>query len=384
MFLEILFWTAAFLFLLNYFIYPLAVILLARNSSSRSGEATVPDSYQPSVTLIIAAYNEAKVIRNKIANSLALDYPDNLLEIILVSDGSDDDTHEIALEYAESGIVAMHEPQRRGKSAAINRAAESAGGEILLLSDANNDFNEEAVFAITRPFFNDSIGAVTGAKHIYDDAERESSRGDSAYWKYESAIKQAESRLGSITSGDGEIFAVRKSLFHPIDTRLINDDAAITFDLVKRGYRVAYEPAAKSFEKASKDLLDDYHVKVRMAAGGFQSIAADRRFLFPPRCWFAVSFILHKILRWLTPVFLITLYLGSFLLARNSFYLVLLVLQSIFYAASYYGWMNRKRSDIPLYIYIPMYFSVMNLALLFGLFKFLAGGQGVKWKKAER
>ncbi len=382
--MELLFWTAAVLFGLNYFVYPGAVVLVAKLRQDPHEGLEVPESYLPTVSLIVAAYNEQDVIAAKIENSIDLDYPRDRFEIIVVSDGSDDGTQAIALAFAEQGVVALHDARRGGKSAAINRAAARARGDILLLSDANNDYGADAVRFMVRHFFDPVVGAVTGAKHVYADRERESSRGDSAYWRYESAIKHAESRLGSITGGDGEIFAVRKSLFEPIDPGLINDDAAITFSLVKRGYRVLYEPAARSFEKASRDLRDDYQVKARMAAGGFQILAREWRFLLPPRHRFALCFLLHKALRWFAPIFLLAMLMASLVLAAEALYLMLFLLQIAFYAVSGLGWILRKRVELPLPVYLPMYFTAMNLAMLTGFVRYLSGGQRVQWKKAER
>lgn len=382
--MEVLFWLSTFLFIVNYFAYPLAVVLVSMFVADEHEQKLGDESYRPSISLIIAAYNEENVIGQKIENSLTIDYPGDRLEIIVVSDGSDDKTHEIALAFKDEGVVAMHEPERKGKSAAINRAAETAQGEILVFSDANNDFNRQSLSLLARHFFDESIGAVTGAKHIYQEDDREAAMGDGLYWKYESTIKKAESRIGSITSGDGEIFAVRKSVFNPIDTVLINDDAAITFDIVKQKYRVLYESGAKSFEQASRDLIEDFNVKVRMAAGGYQSIASEWSFLFPPLSWFTLSFMLHKVLRWIVPLLLVIIYLTSISLASSPFYFTLAMLQTLFYGVSIFGWRSRKSVTLPSYIYIPTYFSVMNLALLFGLYRYVFGNQKVQWKKAER
>lgn len=379
-----MFWLAAILFGLNYCIYPLCVNLIAALRTDAHVSAIGSDSYQPAVSVIIAAYNEEKVIRTKLENTLALDYPRHLLQIIVVADGSDDRTHEIANGYAEHGIVALHQPERGGKSAAINRAVAEASGEILLLSDANNDFGADAVRQLVRHFFDPAVGAVTGAKHVYQDDERQATRGESAYWKYESSIKRAESRLGSISSADGEILAVRKDCFNPIPPGLINDDAAITFDVVKQGFRVLYEEKAKSFEKASIDLVDDFNVKVRMTAGGFQTLLVERTYLFPPRSGFALRFLLHKALRWLVPIFLIAIFVASLALADRPFYRWVLILQFVFYGVSVYGWRVRKARALAGYVYLPMYFSVMNLALLVGLYRFLFGRQQVQWQKAAR
>ena len=382
--MEVIFWLAALLFLLNYFIYPAVVIIISVLKNDDHDKFINDRSYQPIVSLIIAAYNEEKVIRQKIINSLALNYPLELLDIIIVSDGSDDRTHDIALEFRDKGINALHRPEREGKSAALNRAVEHALGDIVVFSDANNDFNEDSIQLLVHHFADDRIGAVTGAKHVYNDSEREATKGDNLYWKYEAAIKKAESRLGSITSGDGEIFAVRKSLFNPIDTSMINDDASITFDLVKQNYRVIYEANAESYEKASEDLIDDFNVKVRMTAGGFQTIVAESSFLFPPRNWFAIGFILHKLLRWLAPIFLVSIYLTPLFLLTEPFYFIVFILQTVFYGISLYGWAERKKSELPSFIYIPMYFSAMNLALAAGLYRFIKGQQNVQWQKAKR
>jgi len=336
------------------------------------------------VSLIIAAYNEERVIRSKIENSLSLNYPLKQLEIIIVSDGSDDLTHDIALEFEQRGVKALHNPERKGKSAALNRAVEHALGDIIIFSDANNDFNKDSIEQLVRHFADERIGGVTGAKHVYEDNTREAAKGDNLYWKYESAIKKAESQLGSITSGDGEIFAVRKSLFNPIDTSMINDDAFITFDLIKQNYRVIYETSAESYEKASQNLIEDFNVKVRMAAGGYQTVVAEWSFLFPPLNWFAISFILHKVLRWLAPVFLVSIYLIPVFFFTEPFYFIIFVLQTLFYGISLYGWIERKKAHLPSFIYIPMYFSVMNLALAVGFYRFISGQQKVQWRKAKR
>ena len=157
-------------------------------SSLKQKNPLTEDNYLPKVSFIIAAYNEEKVIADKIKNTLMLNYPKDKLEIIIVSDGSDDKTHEIAKRYKD--IIALHQPERRGKSAALNRAITYATGEILVLSDANNDYQRDAIRELVKHFSDEHVGAVTGAKRIYEESERQSSVGDGAYWRYESAIKQ--------------------------------------------------------------------------------------------------------------------------------------------------------------------------------------------------
>jgi len=402
--LKIILFMSLFLIVYNHILYPLLVVLLAKILDDR--QASIIDdptaSYEththmedaiklmtyPKVSFIIAAYNEEKVIKDKLDNTLALNYPDNDFEIIVVSDGSDDKTVDIVKSFSDSGVISLHEDARSGKTSALNRAVLNASGDILVFSDANNDFSSNAVVKLVKHFSDNAIGGVTGAKHIYTSESRESAVGDGLYWKYESFIKKAESRLGSITAADGEIVAIRKSLYKPVNPELINDDAAITFDIVRSGHRIIYEPEARSYEQASEDLYDDINVKIRMTAGGYQTISYEWKYLFPPLNWFSFSFISHKVLRWITPHLMLLTFITSMLLSTlfsaSIVYLFLLVAQLVFYLISLYGWNQRKSGNMPTLIYIPMYFTVMNIALFMGFIRYISNNQGVNWVKARR
>ena len=340
-----------FLFVYNYLIYPLVIILVSKLRADSHSLHVTKQNVLPSVSLIIAAYNEEKVIEKKILNTLMLVYPPELLEVIVVSDGSDDMTKKIVENFLDKKVISIHQPVRKGKSAALNRAVEYSTGEILVFSDANNDFSHDVIMHLVKHFNDEKVGAVTGAKKIYVSDSREASKGDGLYWKYESAIKKAESKLGSITAAEGEVLAVRRSIFKPIDPTLINDDAAVTFNIVKSGYRVLYEIDAIAYEQASKDLIDDINVKIRMTSGGFQTVSKEKSFLFPPKSWFAFSFISHKLLRWLAPHFMILILSLSIISSSNSLIKAFLVAQILFYLIALYGWKNRK-STLPTWIYI--------------------------------
>lgn len=376
---------AAALLFYNYFLYPAVVIALARRKRT-AGLVVPPPGRQalPSVTLIIAAYNEERVIEGKIRNSLALDYPRDKLDVIVISDGSTDATPGIVEGYAREGVISMHQPQRRGKTAALNRAVTAATGDIVVFSDANNMFAPESLRELVKHFADSEVGGVCGLKQIYDSPDRESSHGDSLYWKYESAIKEAESALNSITTADGEIFAVRRDLYEVIDEKVINDDAEITFSLVKRGYRVLYERNAKSFEHASIRIEDDFHVKVRMVSGGFQTVTRHRAFLLPPRSWFALNFLSHKLLRWLAPELMLVIAVTSVLLSDQPLFIAALALQIAFYFLALIGWTKRNQQQLTSLLYIPFYFCAMNLAAFRGLLRFVAGTHSTLWRKAER
>ncbi|NKB87474.1 MAG: glycosyltransferase [Acidobacteria bacterium] len=363
--------------------YPLLVRALARRGTTV--ELDTDEPFLPTISLIIAAYNEAAVIAGKLENSLALDYPADRLQIVVVSDGSTDETAAIAASFAGRGVVALHDPPRNGKSAALNRGVDAATGEIVVFSDANNDFSATALRALAAHFVDPQLGGACGRKSITAAGDRQASEGDSLYWRYESAIKKWESDLGIMTTADGEIFAVRRELWQPIPPEVINDDAEITFTMVNAGYRIVYEPDAVSSELASAQLEEDFRVKVRMIAGGFQTVARHWPTLLPPRSAFAWAFLAHKLLRWLVPVLLAMVAIGSIARISTGTGAFLVVGQVLFYGIALLGWQARSRGELPRWKYVPLYFSLMNLAALLGLRRFLAGDDVTSiWQKAAR
>lgn len=380
--IEPLFWISAAALAYHYLLYPALVVLLSR---ARPAPAPADPDEWPSVTMIIAAYNEERVIEWKLRNSLELDYPRDRFEVIVACDGSNDQTAEIARSFESRGVVSLHEPQRRGKTAALNRGVRRASGEIVVFSDANNEFSSDAIRKLVRHFSDPSVGGVCGAKRIKAAPDRESSAGDSLFWRYESLIKVAESRLGTINNADGEIFALRRELYNPVPEHIINDDAEITLDLIEQGKRILYEPQAHSSEYASIHIRDDFFVKVRMVAGGYQTLAENMGALFPLRSWFAWSFFSHKTLRWLAPIFLILAFASSAALASDPLYRAALVAQVAFYGLAAAGWMLIGRvKNLPAPLYVPFYFTTMNLAAFRGLVRFLRSSQTVHWRRAQR
>ena len=382
--MELFFWLSAGIIVYNYFIYPIIIILLSKFFKSDHTSNYEDFSELPSISFIIAAYNEEKVIFEKITNTLSLNYPENKLEIIVVSDGSDDTTEQIVKGYESEKVISLHESARKGKSAALNRAVENANGEILILSDANNLFNSDACIELVKHFTANNVGGVTGLKKIIQDTDRESSEGDSLYWKYESRIKQAESDVKTITNADGEIFAIRRSLYEAIPEHIINDDAELTFSLRRQGYSIKYEMSAISSEKASISITDDYFVKVRMVAGAYQTMAHHWKDLINPIDIFSYMFISHKLLRWLVPQCMIIALLSNLMLMSSEFYSVLIVLQVLFYLLASIGVAYKDKSKLPTALYVPYYFCYMNAAALHGFIKFLSNNQSTSWRKAKR
>lgn len=365
--------------LYHYLAYPFIAIAI---SKLRTSNVTVIDC-ERSIALVIAAYNEEKVIRDKLANSLALDYPRDKLQIIVVADGSTDTTPDIATEFKDHGIRCLFVPERRGKSHALNRAVAASRSEIVVLSDANNLFSSDALRYLVRALSRPSVGGVSGAKRIIENRDRAASVGDSLYWRYESMIKLAESKLGGTVAADGEIFAMRRELYRSIPPEVINDDAFLTLAVVLQGYEISYEPTATSTEEASASITEDFRVKVRMVAGGYQFLAMYWRDLMGTG-WFAFKFASHKILRWLMPLFLIALLSISVLRFDEWPYALLLAAQILFYGIASIGALMPSVRQASRLVYVPFYFTTMNLAAFIGLARFLRGRQSVLWSKAAR
>ena len=392
--IALLFWGSLGGILYTYFGYPVLIYLLAKILHKPNTYQT----YKPSVTLLIAAYNEESVIEEKIRNSLAIDYPKELFQIVIVTDGSADKTPEITKGYTGTGLKLLHQPERRGKMAAINRALPHASGEIIVFSDANNHYHADTILNLVRPFADPAVGATTGAKSI---AKGDGSLGASEglYWKYESFIKKQESRSGSCTSAAGEVLAIRKNLYSPPPDHVINDDFYIAMQVLRKGYRLIYVPEARSSERVSPSATDEISRRTRINAGRFQAIAMAKDLLpfgSPLLVWQIFS---HKFLRPLVPFAMIGAALsnllavlfapqkaGLFILGK-PYSLIFLSLQIIFYGLA---WLGRKsteggeQSKLQRLFYIPTFLTNSNFAALMGFFKFLRGGQSHLWERIQR
>jgi cellulose synthase/poly-beta-1,6-N-acetylglucosamine synthase-like glycosyltransferase len=300
----------------------------------------------------------------------------------VVADGSDDRTPQIVSEFRNYGVRLLFHPRREGKTAALNRAVPASSGEILLFSDANTYYQPDTIEKLTRNFNDPNVGGVSGRKIVLKDAEREATEGEAAYWSYESSLKNWESLLGSIVTADGEIFAMRRSLFEPIPPKTVHDDMYLTLRIIEQGYRVVYENEAISGEHASRTLRDEFHLKVRYVSAGYQIIASFRHMLLPPRRWFAVEFIFHKVCRWMMPFFLLGALLSSAII-QPTFYQRMFWLQFAFYSIAVLGWALHKKVH-SFILHFPLYFLMANAAALCGFARHFATGQTTLWRKAER
>jgi cellulose synthase/poly-beta-1,6-N-acetylglucosamine synthase-like glycosyltransferase len=393
-FFALLFWGSVVGIFYTYFGYPVLIFLLAKIIHKPETSQTS----QPSVTLLIAAYNEETVIEDKIQNSLTINYPKDLLQILIVTDGSADKTPEIAKRYTPYGIEILHEPERRGKMAAINRAWPSVRGEIVVFSDANNYYESDTILSLTRPFGDPRVGAVTGAK-IIGQGDGSLGASEGLYWKYESFIKKQESRAGSCTSAAGEVLAIRKNLYLRPPDNVINDDFYLAMQIIRTGYRLVYAPEAKSIERVSPSAQDEITRRTRINAGRFQAITMAKQILPLDQPLLVWQILSHKFLRPIVPFIMMGAALfnllavlfppagqGLWILSR-PYSVIFLGLQFLFYALA---WIGRKTGDrgeqnkLVRLFYIPTFLTNSNFAALMGFVKFLRGNQSHLWERIQR
>jgi cellulose synthase/poly-beta-1,6-N-acetylglucosamine synthase-like glycosyltransferase len=390
-------WFCSGLIAYTYAGYPLLLWLLAkltrRQAETSQPAPTAGTDELPTVTLLIAAYNEETSLAAKLANSLQLAYPPDRLQILVAADGSDDGTVAIAARYAAQGVELSYSPHRHGKVAAINRAMGQARGAIIVFSDANNLYAKETIRALVAPFADARVGAVAGAKVIVrgDGALGES---EGLYWKYEAFIKQQESRLGNCVGVAGEVFALRRQLFRPIPDGLINDDAYLALDLLRRGQQIRYAPAARSYERVSLSAADEVTRRTRIVTGRYQALADARRVLPWHRPFVLWQIISHKFLRLVVPFAMIGALLSNLLLVygrvpskgrdKRRGARLLLTLQLLFYLAAGIGNTVALSGKLGKTFYLPTFLVNSNWATLLGLFRFLSGHQSTQWQRVQR
>jgi biofilm PGA synthesis N-glycosyltransferase PgaC len=389
--LKIIFWLSLYIIFYSYLGYGIFIwiYLKLRSLFIKPAKNNDTDLYEPEVTLIVAAYNEEDFIRKKIQNTLQLNYPSNKLKLLFTADGSTDDTANIIREY--TSIQLLFKPEREGKVSAVNRAMQYISTPYIIFSDANTLLNTNCVREIIKHYKDNTIGAVAGEKKIVDTSGEKNTAGagEGLYWKYESFLKQLDARFYTVVGAAGELFSIRTKLFEPVQPNVLLDDFIISLKICQKGYRVMYEPNAFATEAPSLTMKDEQKRKIRISAGGFQSVFMLKELLNVFKYGkLAFQYISHRVLRWCICPFLLPLIFVSniFLYIQNGgiVYTLLLALQFFFYMAAAAGWAIALRNLKIKALYIPYYFVFMNAALYFGLFRFITKKQTVLWQKATR
>ncbi|WP_152734981.1 glycosyltransferase family 2 protein [Marinifilum sp. N1E240] len=392
-YIEITFWIALFIIFYSYLGYGILLFLIIklRRLFGLSKAYEGNDDYQPEVTLFVAAFNEKDYVDEKVKNSRSLNYPSNKVKQVWVTDGSDDGTPEMLRNY--DGVEVYHEDARGGKIGAMNRGMQFVKSPIVIFSDGNTTLGEDSIQEIVNLFKNPKVGCVSGEKRIYQkDADAAAGAGEGLYWKYESTLKKWDAEWYSVVGAAGELFAIRTELWQEVEKDTLLDDFIISLRVAMSGYTIQYNPNAYAIETASANVKEELKRKVRISAGGIQSVVR----LSPLLNLFkfgrlSFQYISHRVLRWtLTPLLLLFIIPLNFVLSYNSgmnptnIYTLLFYGQMVFYAAALIGWFLENRRIKVKALFVPYYFFIMNLSVYLGFRRYIKGNQSVKWERAKR
>jgi biofilm PGA synthesis N-glycosyltransferase PgaC len=391
--LKIIFFILLFIVFYAYLGYGMLLFILLKIKRLFSKKVDNYDSkFLPEVTYMVAAFNEEDWIGEKIKNSFEFDYPKDKIKFFFVTDGSDDSTPDMVKNYPTPegyDLHLFHQPERRGKIAAVDRVMEFVKTPIVIFSDANTFVNPDAIRNIVRHYKNEKVGAVAGEKRIsLDDSGAANEAGEGLYWKYESTLKKWDSEFYSVVGAAGELFSVRTELFQPVPPDTIIEDFVMTMRIADSGYKVVYEPEARAVETASASVKEELKRKIRIAAGGIQAIGSLSSMLLPfknPVLTF--QYISHRVLRWtLAPLALPFLLMINIYLAQQGepFFNYILWCQFAFYIMALVGFFLEKQKLTLKAFFVPYYFCVMNYAMYRGFFRAIGGKQSVLWEKAKR
>ena len=383
--MQTLFWASLILIVYAYLGYGLLMAVLAQTGRTRP-VTDLADADLPTVTVVVPAYNELTALPAKLANCRALDYPRHRLKLLFVTDGSTDGSDGFL--RAQPDVTVLHDPRRLGKPAAMNRAMQTVDTPITVFTDANTLVNRESLRRLVRHFADPRVGCVAGEKRVHADDQAAAGAGESLYWRYESTVKRWESAVGNVMGAAGELVAMRSDLYTPLPPDTLIDDFVLSFRIAMAGYRLAYEPDAYGGETASVSVGEEWKRKRRIAAGGIQSILRLVPLLNPLRYGLlSFQYLSHRVLRWtLVPLLLALLIpLNAWLAWRiGGVYTWLAAGQTVFYAAAWLGWRLETRSVRQKLLYVPYYFTMMNLAVFAGAWRYGRGRQSVLWEKAHR
>jgi len=375
---EILFWISVSALLYVFLGYPLLLLVLGKIAQR---PPVLKGAIRPQVTLIISAYNEEEIIEEKIRNSLALDYPREMLEIIVVSDASTDGTDDIVRRYKAEGVILERMPVRKGKTAGLNKAIPVAKGDVIVFSDANVFYAPDVIQKLVRNFGDPSVGCVTGNSCYLDSQASNAGKSENTYWGYERFLKIKESQIGSIVGSDGAIFAVRMDLASPLRSDDIND-FVMPLQVVSRGYRNVFEPEAMAYEKTVSQLAQEFRRKVRIVNRSWHGLFRVKALLNPCRYGlFAFQLVSHKVLRWLAPAFLSCVFLFSFVIAwDDGTGEVVLGGQIVFYSLGAFGLVLDRAAVAMRWLSFPAYFIMVNAASAMGTLQYMLGERINIWE----
>lgn len=377
--IRFVFWVCCSILVYVYILYPVLIRALA----ACFGRPVVRDDRQPTVTVVVTAYNEETSIRAKLDNLAELNYPSERLDVLVASDASSDATEQIAATYDPRRVRVLRVEGRLGKTVCQNAAAAAASGEILMFTDATTRVDPDALMHLVGSFADPRVGCVAGCLAYVSDSDSLTGRGGRSYWGYELGLRAAESALGSLIGVSGCLYTVRKSAYRPIDPALISD-FVVAMKMREQGLRTVLAPEAACFEATLDKGGQELSMRVRVAIRSLNALVRQRHFLNPLKFGvFAWQLWSHKALRYGSPLFWIAAYASNVLLARQSpypLYVILLLGQSAVLAAGGIGFALQGRHRQLGLFGKPYYFLLANLAALIAILRYVRGDRMVTWK----
>ncbi len=392
--MTLLFWILLFILFYTFIGYSLVlfVLLKLKKLFFPNRFLKTNKSYEPNVCLFVTAFNEKDYVHQKVENSFSLDYPKEKIQYVWVTDGSDDGTPELLKKYDK--LEVYHLSERRGKMHAMNRGVKFVKAPIIIFSDTNTILGNQSIREIVAKFSNKKTGCVAGEKRIVEkEADAAAGSGEGLYWKFESWIKNMDAELNSAVGAVGELFAIRTELFEDVETDTLLDDFIISLRIAQKGYHIAYTPNAFAEETASLNVKEELKRKIRIAAGGVQTIFRLKGLLNPFKygllSW---QYFSHKVLRWtLAPISLVLLFFVNLFIViqQNSwfelqFYTVFFYIQVLSYLLAVVGWYFENREIRFKLLFVPYYFATINYASIRGIIRYFKGRQSVNWEKSKR
>ncbi len=380
---SVVFWGCAAIIVYAYIVYPVLLVTLGALRRAPAAPRELNDADLPVVSVLVVAHNEESVIRERIDNLLALDYPQDKLELVIASDSSRDRTVDIVKEYSGRGVQLEMFMERTGKSAVLDAVIPRLQGSIAVLSDANTMMEPSAVRRLVRWFQDPQVGVVCGKLVLTDPAT--GTNVDSLYWRFETLLKRSEGRLGALLGANGGIYAIRRRLFQGLSHDTIVDDFVIPLlARVRTGCAIIYDESAIAYEETPPEIAVEFRRRARIGAGGFQSLAVLWSLLDPRNGWIALTFFSHKVLRWLCPFFLIGLVSANLVLVNKGFYGVSLLAGLGLAAVALLGQYVSFGSSAGRALRLTTMFATMNAALLVGFFRWASGRQRAAWDRTAR
>ena len=367
----------------TYLGYGLLMTLLVRLKRLFRSEKKL-EEYLPQVTLVVPCFNEEDFIQEKIANTQQLDYPEDKLRLVFIT--MDPQTAPCrSSKRRKGGAHALRHPGR--KAAAMNRAMKTVDSEVVVFCDANTELEKGAIRNIARHYQDPLVGGVSGEKRVRKTGNADlAGSGEGLYWRYESTLKKLDSELWTIVGAAGELVSFRTSLWQDLEEDSILDDFMMSMRIAAKGYRFIYEPEAYAIESPSADIREELKRKVRIAAGGWQSMSRLAFLLWPfPRPVLSFMYVSHRVLRWSVSALALPLIflLNAALLMESNGLKILFVLQLVFYGMASVGAIQAKK-NIKSRFYVPYYFCLMNYAVFAGFFPWKKGQQSAVWERSKR